>query len=106
MDAMSGPGELRDRGLVADFYGLDERAEYRTERTGADGTDSRANVADWRTGRTGRTTSYWAEYRTGRTQWTQRSTESWTERTGADEADWWTCGLADAADYEILDRAD
>ena len=66
MDAMSERGELRDRGLVADFYGLGERAEYRTEWTGADGADSQANVADWRTGQTGRTPSYWAEYRTGR----------------------------------------
>ena len=40
MDAMSGRGELEDRGLVADFYGLDERAENRSERTGADGADS------------------------------------------------------------------
>ena len=44
MDAMSGQGELGDRGLVADFYGLGERAEYKTKRTGVDGADSRA---DW-----------------------------------------------------------
>ena len=46
MDAMSGRGELGDWGLVADFYGLGERAEYRTKRTGADRADSRADVAD------------------------------------------------------------
>ena len=46
MDAMSGRGELEDRGLVADFYGLGERAEYRSERTGADGADSQADGAD------------------------------------------------------------
>ena len=46
MDAMSERGELGDRGLVADFYGLGERAEYKTERTGADGVDSWADVAD------------------------------------------------------------
>ena len=46
MDAMSGRGELEDRGLVADFYGLGERVEYRSERTEADGADSRANGAD------------------------------------------------------------
>ena len=39
MDAMSGRGDLGDRGLVADFYGLGKQAEYRTERTGADGAD-------------------------------------------------------------------
>ena len=33
MDAMSERGELGDRGLVADFYGLGGRAEYRTGRT-------------------------------------------------------------------------
>ena len=55
MDAMSGRGELGDRGLVADFYGLGERAEYRTERTGADGADGADSIilggiqdwADW-----------------------------------------------------------
>ena len=46
MDAMSGQGELGDQGLVADFYGLGERAEYRTERTGADRADSRADGAE------------------------------------------------------------
>ena len=46
MDAMSGRGELEDRGLVVDFYGLGERAEYRSERTEADGADSRADGAD------------------------------------------------------------
>ena len=46
MDAMSGRGELGDRGLVADFYGLGKRAEYKTERTRADGVDNRADVAD------------------------------------------------------------
>ena len=46
MDAMSGRGELEDRGLVADFYGLGERAEYRSERTEADGADSRVDGAD------------------------------------------------------------
>ena len=68
---------------MADFHGLGERAEYRTERAGADGADSRADgvdsiilggIQDWtdwgRLGRTGRTT------------------ESWTGRTGADGADW------------------
>ena len=63
MDAMSGRDELEDRGLVADFYGLGERAEYRSERTEADGADSIvldgiqdwANWADWggRSGRSG-----------------------------------------------------
>ena len=85
MDAMSGWGELGDRGLVADFYGLGERAEYRTERTRADRAHSRADVADWRIGWTGRTPSYWAEYR--------------TRRTGADGADWGGLGrLAHGAD--------
>ena len=46
MDAMSGRGELEDRGLVADFYGLGERAEYRSEQIAADGADSRADGAD------------------------------------------------------------
>ena len=46
MDAMSGRGELEDWGLVADFYGLGERAEYRSERTEVDGADSRADGAD------------------------------------------------------------
>ena len=59
MDAMSGRGELGDRGLVADFYGLGGRAEYRTGRIEADGADSQVNGADWRTGRTGQTPSYW-----------------------------------------------
>ena len=72
MDAMSGRGELGNRGLVADFYGLGEWTEYRTERTGADGADSRVDVADWQTG--------WTER-------TQRSAESWTGRTGADGAE-------------------
>ena len=58
MDAMSGRGELEDQGLVADFYGLGERAEYRSEQIEADGADS------------------------------------------------WTGGLADGADYRILDKAD
>ena len=40
MDAMSGRGELKDWGLVADFYGLGEWVEYRTERTGADGRNT------------------------------------------------------------------
>ena len=39
MDAMSGRGEMGDRGLVADFYGLGGQVEYRTRRTGADGAD-------------------------------------------------------------------
>ena len=82
MDAMSGRGELGDRDLVADFYGLGGRAEYRTGRTGADRTDwwiggrsalrnprrnRRGGLVDWRTG------------------WT---TESWKARTGVDGADW------------------
>ena len=46
MDAMSRRGELGDRGLGADFYGLDKWAEYRIERTGADGADYRADGAD------------------------------------------------------------
>ena len=46
MDAMSGRGELEDRGLVADFYGLGERADYRSERTEADRADSRADRVD------------------------------------------------------------
>ena len=48
MDAMSGRGKLEDRGLVADFYGLGEWAEYKSERTEADGADSQADEADWR----------------------------------------------------------
>ena len=82
MDAMSGRGKLGDRGLVADFYGLDGWAEYRTGRTGADGADSWEDNVDWQTGRTGWTLLYWMG-RTGRTS-----------------------GLADAADYGILDGAD
>ena len=46
MDAMSGRGELEDRGLVADFYGLGKWAEYRSKRTEADRADSRADGAD------------------------------------------------------------
>ena len=46
MDWANGRGESEDRGLVVDFYGLDERAEYRSERTEADGADSRADGAD------------------------------------------------------------
>ena len=46
MDAMSGRGKLEDRSLVADFYGLGERAEYRSKRTKADGADSRVDGAD------------------------------------------------------------
>ena len=60
MDVMSGRGKLGDRDLVADFYGLGERAEYRTERTEADRADSRADsradVADRQTERTRRNT--------------------------------------------------
>ena len=81
MDAMSGQGELEDRDLVADFYGLDERAEYRSERTEADGADSRADGAD----------SIvlggiqdWADWADWRTQRTQGSMESWMGRNGAD----------------------
>ena len=48
MDAMSGRGELEDRGLVADFYRLGEQAEYRSEWTKADRADSRADGADSR----------------------------------------------------------
>ena len=91
MDAMSGRGELEDRGLVADFYGLGERAEYRSKQTEADGADSRADGADWG----------------GLGNWrTQRTTESWTGRMGQigpDRADSWTGGRAD---YGIVDRAD
>ena len=46
MDAMSRRAELEDRGLVANFYGLGERAEYRSERTKADEADNRADGAD------------------------------------------------------------
>ena len=60
MDAMSGRDELEDRGLVADFYGLGERAEYRSERIEADGADSivLGGIQDWadwggRSGRSG-----------------------------------------------------
>ena len=54
MDAMSGRGELEDRGLVADFYGLNEWVEYKSEWTeadGADGVDSivLGGLGDWRT---------------------------------------------------------
>ena len=62
MDAISGRGELGDRGLVADFYGLGERGGLGpTGRTGG--------LADW---------------------WTGRTTESWTGRTGVDRVDWRT----------------
>ena len=52
MDAMSGQGELEDWDLVADFYGLGEWVEYRSERTEADGADSIVlgkiqDFADW-----------------------------------------------------------
>ena len=65
MDAMSGRGELGDRGLVADFYGLGGRAEYKTRRTRADGADNQTVGAD------GADSiildgADWAEYRTGR----------------------------------------
>ena len=60
MDAMSGWGELEDRGIVADFYGLGEQAEYRSEQTEVDEADSivlgglgglgrQGGLADWRT---------------------------------------------------------
>ena len=32
---------------MADFYGLGERAEYRSERTEADGVDNRVDGANW-----------------------------------------------------------
>ena len=88
MDAMSGRGQLGDWGLVADFYGLGGRAEYRTRWTGADGADSRADGADSII----LDEADWADYKTGRTR--------------ADGADWWIGGLADGADYGILDGAD
>ena len=49
MDAISGRGELEDRGLVADIYGLGERAEYRSKRIEADGADSivLGGIQDW-----------------------------------------------------------
>ena len=49
MNAMSGQGELEDQGLVVDFYGLGERAEYKSERTEADGADSivLGGIQDW-----------------------------------------------------------
>ena len=50
MDAMSRRGKLGDWGLVADFYGVGGRAEYRTGRIGADGADNRADGANWWTG--------------------------------------------------------
>ena len=129
MDAMSGRGELRDRGLVADFYGLGKRAEYRTERTGANGADGADSIildmadsiildgADWaeyRTRRTGQNTGLGGLGQTGRTGRTggladwrmQRSAKSWTGRIGADGAKSWTGNLADVADYGILDGAD
>ena len=107
MDAMSGRGKLEDWGLVADFYGLGERAEYRSEQTETDGADSivlggiqdSANwadwggKADWRTGGLADVAEYgildgadWSGL--GPTGRTQRTTESWTGRTGVDGADW------------------
>ena len=84
MDAMSGWGELGDRGLVADLYGLDERAEYKSEQTKTDGANSRADGAD----------SIvlggiqdWADWG-GRGKLahvrTQQSMQSWMGQTGAD----------------------
>ena len=77
MDAMSGRGELGDWGLVADLYGLDGRAKYRTGRTGADRADygildkadwgGLADGADCQTGAGGRA-GLSGEGRTGRTQ--------------------------------------
>ena len=76
MDAMSGRGELGDRGLVAAFYGRGGLADRRTlrsteawiGRTGGladygilDGADcGRRGGLGW-TGRTGRTGAYWVE---------------------------------------------
>ena len=73
---MSGRGELGDRGLVADFYGLGERAEYRTEQTGADG-------ADWPMGQTRRSPSYWTgQTKADEADWGRRGGLGWTRRTG------------------------
>ena len=56
MNAMSGRGELGDRGLEENLYGLGGLDEihdwadwtiYMTGRTRADGADSRADGADW-----------------------------------------------------------
>ena len=90
MDAMSGRGELEDRGLVADFYGLGERAEYKIERTEVDGADSRADGADSIVLGVIQDWADWTDWggRGGLADWRmQRSTESWTGRTGADSAD-------------------
>ena len=90
MDAMSGRGKLGDRGLVADFYRLGGRAEYKTGRTGADGVDSiildKANWAEYRTGADG--ADWWTGGRSGlrNTRWGELG------RTGR------TSGLADGAD--------
>ena len=78
MDATSGRGELGDRGLVADFYRLGKRAEYKIERIGADEADSRVDRAD-------------SIILGGIQDWVD-----WGGRSG----------LADAAEYEILDGAD
>ena len=61
MDAMSGRGELGDRDLVADLYGLGGRTKCTIGRTGADGADdeildgaARRTSGRGRAGRTGR----------------------------------------------------
>ena len=46
MDAMSGQGELGDRGLGRTYMGWMDWAEYMTGRTEADRADSRADGAD------------------------------------------------------------
>ena len=85
MDAMTGRGELRDRGLVAAFYGrgglVDGRMLWSTEAwTAADW----GGLGDWRT---------------------QRTMESWTGRTAADGADWggWGRTGVDGADWNGVD---
>ena len=96
MDAMTGRGELGDRGLVAAFHGWCGLADGRmlrsteawTGQTGADG-------ADWGTGGCSRRSGLRNPRRGGLGQ------------TGQVGADWSGRGrLTDAADYGILDGAD
>ena len=81
MDAMSGRGKLEDRGLVADFYGLGKRAEYKSERTKADGANSRVDGAD---------------------SIVLGGIQDWADWGGLGRIG----GPTDAAGYEILDEAD
>ena len=100
MDAMSGRGELEDRGLVADFYGLGEWAEYKSKRTEADGADGADSIVlggiqDW---------ADWADWggqgrRSGRSG-VQNPRRGRLGRTGG------LVDAADATDYGILDGVD